>query len=297
LRLSKGYFEQAVAKDPNYALAYVGLAEYYAVVSDYDAVPQSEATPKQKENAKRALALDDSLEEAHAVLALACDSDMEWSEAEKEYERAVALNPSSSRVHVLYGLHFGYVGQQEKSLEQLRRAVELEPLNLNALDNYAGAYFVSREYDRAIEETKKTMEVDPNYAKAHLTLALAYKQKGNYDVWLREWENFARLEGDATEMELVNAAKQGYARGGYREAAKRIAAVREEQAMRGYVDPAIVAVNFAEAGEKDKAFVWLEKGYQEKSSFMEQVAGTEAFDSLKGDPRWAALLKKMGLPQ
>jgi len=147
LNKSRDYFHQAIDKDPNYALAYVGLAEYYNVVGDYAPVPSSETIPKSKSNAKKALAIDDTLAEAHAVLAVASDSDWDWATAEHEFERALELNSSNSRTHVLYGFHLEWLGKLGQALTHYQRAVELEPLNMNALDNLAGAYFSSKQYD------------------------------------------------------------------------------------------------------------------------------------------------------
>src|SRR5262249_36778427 len=139
LEKSKGYFQQAIEKDPNYALAYVGLSEYYAVVSDYAPIPYSETAPKSMANAKKALAVDDTLPEAHALLGINYDSQWDWAAAGREYERALQQSPNLSRTHVLYGFHFEYLGNFEQALLHFKRAVELDPLNLNASDNLATA--------------------------------------------------------------------------------------------------------------------------------------------------------------
>jgi serine/threonine protein kinase/tetratricopeptide (TPR) repeat protein len=192
--LNKGrdYFQQAVERDPNYALAYVGLAEYYAVISDYTYVPYSETNPKVKTYATRALAIDDTQAEAHALLAIAHDVDWEWAAAGREFERALELNPNVSRTHVLYGYHFDYLGSHEQALMHFRRAVELEPLNLNANENLADEYFSSRQYDQVIEYQKKTLEIDPTFGNAHFDLARAYLFTGKFYLWLEEWEKAAR---------------------------------------------------------------------------------------------------------
>ncbi len=157
LNKSRDYFQQAIEKDPNYALAYVGLAEYYGVISglaeyylvlaDYTYVPYSETIPKAKTYATRALAIDDTQAEAHTVLAFAHDIEWEWAAATREFERALELNPNLSRTHVLYGFHFDYLGNFEQALLHYRRAVELDPLNLNALHNLAREYYRTSEKD------------------------------------------------------------------------------------------------------------------------------------------------------
>ena len=297
--LNKGrdYFQQAVERDPNYALAYVGLAEYYAVIADYSYIPYSETIPKAKTYATRALAIDDTHAEAHAVLAVAHDSDWDWAAAAREYERALELDPLNARTHVLYGLHFGSLGNHEQALAHFRRAVELDPLSQNAIDNLAGEYNCSKEYDRVIEYSKKNLEIDPAYAKAHQTLAFAYRMKGNYDLWLEEWGKAAALNNDAEDRAIVKAVKQEYVKAGLRGAMQRRVVLEEEEAKRVYVDPAWIASGYAFLGEKDRAFALLEKAYAEKSGFLPNIKCAVDFDSLRTDPRYAGLLKRMGLPQ
>jgi len=296
LNKARGYFQQAIEKDPNYALAYVGLAEYYAVISDYTYVPYSETNPKAKTYAARALAIDDTQPEAHAVLAIAHDSDWEWAAAAREFERALELNPNLSRTHVLYGVHFVYLGNHEQALLHFRRAVELDPLNLNANGNLAVEYFFSTQYDKAIEQDKKTLEIDPTFASSHFDLSNVYRHTGKYDLWLEEWEKGARLNNDSEELALVEAARREYAKSTYRGAMKRLVALQEEQAKRIYIDPVEIARNYALLGEKDRAFGWLEKAYGEKTGGLPYIKPSPAFDSLRSDPRYASLLKRMGLP-
>ena len=297
LAKSKDFFQQAIDKDPTYALAYVGLAEYYSVVGDYASIPYSETIPKSKISAKKALAIDNTLAEAHAVLAIDYDSEWEWASAGREFERALELNPNLARTHVLYGLHFGYLGNHDQALAHFRRAVELEPLNLNAGDNLATEYFCSKEYDKVIELSKKNLEIDPTYAKSHQSLSVVYRLQGKYDLWLEEWEKWASLNNDLEDMALFKAAKQEYPKSGFRGAMKRVVALEEEQANRIYVDPAWVATGYALLEEKERAFAFLEKAYAEKSSFLPNIKCIRDFDSLRSDPRYADLLKRMGLPQ
>lgn len=296
--LNKGrdFFLQAVEKDPNYALAYVGLAEYYAVISDYTYIPNSETIPKAKTYAKRALAIDDSQAEAHALLGASYDREWNWAAAAREFERAVELNPNLSRTHVLYGFHFDFLGNHEQAFAHYRRAVELDPLNLNANENLAAEYSSSRQYDQAIEYEKKTLEIDPSFSSAHYDLASIYFFTGKYDQWLEEWEKGARLRNDSEDFALIKAVHQEYSKSGFHGALKRLVALQEEQANRIYIDPASIAGNYAFLGEKDLAFRWLEKAYGEKSGFLLYIKIFPAYDSLRSDPRYADLLKRMGLP-
>ena len=296
--LNKGrdYFQQAIEKDPNYALAFVGLAEYYAVVSDYAPIPYSESNPKVKTYASRALAIDDTQAEAHTLLAIAHDSDWEWAAAGREFERALKLDPNNSRTHVLYAFHLDYLGNFEQSIAHYKRAVELDPLNMNAGATLAGEYISIRQYDTVIEMLKKELEIDPNYALAHCILSRANFLKGNYGSWLIEWEKCASLNNDSDKLARVEAAKREYPKSGYRGALKRVVELEEEQAKRIYIDPALIAGDHAFLGEKDLAFAWLEKAYAEKSGILLGLKGEPALDSLRSDPRYADLLKRMGLP-
>ena len=299
--LNKGrdFFQQAVDKDPNYALAYLGLAEYYAVIPDYAPVPSSETSLKSISNAKKALAVDDTLAEAHAVLGISYGSNWDWAAAEHEFQRALESDPNNSRAHVLYGLHLDAMGKQGgEALAHFQRAVELDPLNMNALDNLAGDYFAAKQFDKAIEQAQKNQEIDPAYAVTYRTLAGIYLSMGKYELWLEEWEKYARLSSDAAELALVETAKREYPKSGYRGSIKSVIALEQEQAKRIYTDPAWIAGQYAFLGEKDQAFVWLEKAHTEKSGFLSfNLKCFPSFDSLRSDPRYADLLKRIGLPQ
>jgi tetratricopeptide (TPR) repeat protein len=196
----------------------------------------------------------------------------------------------------LYGIHFSYLGNFEQAITHYRLAVDLDPLNLNANDDLAFGYFFSKQYDLAVEQEKKTLEIDPTFAEAHFDLSIVYLFKGNYNLWLEEWEKAARLNNDSEDMALVKAVKQEYAKSGFRGAMNRLVALEEEQAKRIYIDPALIAGTYAFLGEKDRAFTWLEKAYGEKSGFLSYIKSHPNFDSLRSDPRYADLLKRMGLP-
>src|SRR5438128_674953 len=184
LSKAKDYFQQAIEKDPNYALAYVGLAEYYSALPDYTSTPLREALPNLKFFAMRALAIDDTQAEAHALLGIASDGTWEWAAATREFERALELNPNNARTHVLYALHLEHVGKLDEVLVHVRRAIELDPLNLNGLDNLAEAYIYARQYAQCIEQAKKVLEIDPAYAAAHYHLSVGYELTGKYDLLL-----------------------------------------------------------------------------------------------------------------
>jgi serine/threonine protein kinase/tetratricopeptide (TPR) repeat protein len=297
LNKSRDFFQHAVEKDPSYALAYVGLAEYYGVLPEYTYTPARQTNPKSKAAAARALAIDETLAEAHSLLASADDKDWDWAAAEREFQRALELNPNNARTYVLYSIHLEFLGKMNEVLKHLRRAVGLDPLNLNGLDNLAEAYIYTGQYAQSIEESKKLVEIDPTFANVHIHLSQAYYFTGKYDLWLEEWEKTSTLNNDSEDLVLVDAAKREYPKSGYRGAMKRVVALQEEQSKRIYIDPALIAANYALLGEKDKAFAWLEKAYAEKSGFIGYLKVFPHFDSLRSDSRYADLLKRMGLPQ
>jgi eukaryotic-like serine/threonine-protein kinase len=297
LAKSKEYFQQAIDKDPNYAQAYVGLAEYYSVLPVYTSARNEETNPLAKAAASRALTIDDSLPEAHATLAAAYDQDFDWAAAEREYQRALELDPKNARTHVLYSIHLENLGKLDDVAVHLRRAVELDPLNLNGLDNLAESYLYSRQYSEAIEQAKKVIEIDPNYANAYLHLSQAYLYTGKYDLWLDQWEKAATLNNNGEDLAMIKSMKEKYAKSGLRGALLRSAEYQEEESKRQYVDPALIAMTYAALGDKDKAFAQLDKAAAQKSVFLTYIKVMPDYDSLRSDPRYSALLKRMGLPQ
>jgi len=298
LAKSREYFQQAIDKDPGYALAHVGLAEYWGVLPEYTPTPASDAIPKMSASAERALAIDESLAEAHAILAAAKDRDWEWSAAEEEYQRAIALEPNNARSRVLYAIHLEFLGKMPLVLDQLHHAIQLDPLNMNALDNLAEAYLYTRQFDECIVEGKKIVEIDPTFANVHAHLGLAYLFSGKYDLWLDEWRKWVHLNNDPPlDVASLNAVVEEFRRAGGTAAVKRMATAQEQQARTSYIDPALIASNFAISGDKDNAFLWLEKAASERSAFFQYLKVDPSYDPIRSDPRFAALLKRMGLPQ
>jgi len=297
LAKAKDYFQQAIEKDPNYAQAYIGLAEYYDVLPVYTNTSNAEANPKAIAAAKKALAIDDTLAEAHAILAGSDDLDWQWAAAEQEFRRALELNPNSARTHVLYAIHLEFLGKLNETLDNVRRAIELDPLNLNGLDNLAEAYIYTGQYAESIEQAKKIIEIDPNFANVYIHLADAYRLTGQYDLWLAAEEKAGTLANDTDSLAIFKAVKEEYAKSGYRGALKRRAELTEELSKRMYVDSALVAASYGDLGDKDKAFAWMEKAYAEKSAFISYIKVSRDYDSLRTDPRYTGLLKRMGLPQ
>jgi tetratricopeptide (TPR) repeat protein len=271
LEKSKQLLEQAIALDPNYGLAYLGLAEYYDVLPDYVPVPTRDANPNVKLFVRKALEIDDAQPVAHAVLADSLSSDWEWAAATAEYQRALALDPNSARTHVLFGLFLRYLGKLDEARAQFLKAMELEPLNLNAAHNVALIDREKRDYEKSIEEAKKVLETDANYAIAHQDLSLAFLMLGRYQDWLLEWETHAKITNDSNELAELEAAKQGFARAGIRGAMVAKIRVEEEHSKRSYVDPATIAADYAYLGDRDHAFALLEEAAVEKSNALLRI--------------------------
>ncbi len=297
LAKAKDYFQQAIDKDPNYAQAYVGLAEYYSVLPVYTNASNAEMNPKAIAAAKKALAIDETLAEAHASLASSEDLNWDWDASEREFRRALELNPNSARTHVLYAIHLEFLGKLQETLENVRRAIELDPLNLNGIDNLAEAYIYTGQYAESIEQSKKIVEIDPAFANVYSHLADAYRLTGQYELWLEAEEKVATLSDEPGRLSVVKAMKEEYAKSGFRGALKREAELVEEASKHTYIDPALLASIYGMLGDKDKAFAWLEKAYAEKSAFISYIKVARDYDSLRSDPRYTNLLKRMGLPQ
>ena len=249
-------------KIPNTRLAYVGLADYYIVLPDYAPVPSAETTSKIRGAAEKALALDDQLAEAHSALAGAYWSDWKWDDADREFKRALELNPKYANGHHWYGLFLSWSGRHhEEAIAHMKRAIELDPLNLRFNSNLGQVYWNAKQDQAAMEQLKKTVELDPNFADVHGFLSYIYRSEGNYDLWLSEWGKNAALNNDPEEVKIANAAAEAYRRSGRRAAVAEIdrAAHAIGQKQR-YLDPGIIAVDYAVIGDKDAAFFLAGQG-------------------------------------
>ena len=297
LEKSRQYFQQAIERDPNYAMAYVGLADYYIVLPDYAPVPNSDSPPKALNAAKKALAIDDSLAEGHAAVAGALQASFQWDGAVLEFRRALELNSSNGNTHQWLGLTFSWMGQHDAAIAELKRAVELDPLNLKYNSNLGQAYRNARQYDLAVEQHKKTLEIDPNFASAHGDLGWTYRALGKYDLWLQEWKKMAVLGGDKEEAAIADAATRAYAQAGYRGALTKSIEMRKELFGKRYVDPGAIGGDYASLGNKEEAFRWLERAASEGAASVQSIKVDASLDPIRSDPRFAALLRRLNLPE
>jgi serine/threonine protein kinase/Tfp pilus assembly protein PilF len=295
LEKAKNYFNQAIERDPNYAQAYLGLADYYIVVSDYSPVPVAESSPKASAAAQKALALDDTSSQAHAVLAGSAQNLWKWDEAEREYRRALELDPKNGTAHQWYGIFLSYIGRNEEAIAELKRAQESDPLNLVFSGNLAMSYADARKYDLAVEQFKKTFEMDAN-GPLHGNYAAVALDMKNYDLWLQEWHKAAVVSGDKEDQAMAEEVARVYAKSGPRAAQQKVVQLQLDLAKRRYVDPALIAYNYADLDMRDETFKWLEKGFAEKSESIQFIKAVATMEKYHSDPRYLSLLKRMGLP-
>ena len=294
---SRDYFNQAIERDPGYALAYVGLANYYVAAPDYGPIPESEAAPKAKTAAEKALSIDNSSADAHAALAGSLWSLFQFSAAEAEFQRTLELNPNLGNAQHWFGLFLSWEGRHPEALTHIRRAVELDPLNLQYQCNLGQILANSGQQDAAIEQLKKALEMDPHFAYAHVELRTIYRDMGKYDLAMEEWKKFAALDNDPEESAIAADAGGVYAKSGIKAATAREIELKKQLAKRRYQDPSEIAYLYALLGDKEQTFAWLDKARAEKAGGLEPVKIVRALDQWHSDPRYIDLLKQLGLPQ
>jgi len=287
-----GYFQQAITKDPSYALAYDGLADCYGGLTPLGFVSPKETVPRVREAALKALEIDDTLAEAHASLGyIKAEYDWDWSGGEKEFQRAIELKPSYGDAHREYGIFLRSMGRPEEAIAENKRALELDPFSLIINRSLGLAFYEARQYDQAIEQERKTLELDPNFTQAHDTLGNAYIQKSMYKEGMAEFEKLLAVSpGNPLGLSDLGYA---YAVIGRRAEAQKVLDKLAELSKEKYVPAVDRARIYAGLGEKDKAFEWLGKGYEDRSISTIKVDPT--LDPLRSDPRFIDLLRRMNL--
>ena len=299
MQKSLEYFQQAIDRDPNFALAYSGLADAYVLLGAQDAagwMPANEALPKAKAAALKALEIDDSLAEPHVSLAhINYYYDRDWPTAEREYKRAIELNPNYPIAHQWYAVYLMSAGRFDEALARNRRAQELDPLSLPINMTLGWILLNARQYDQSVEQLRKTMEMDRNFVLAHHRLGLVYEQQGKYDEAITEFKQVLSLSPGKPLG--ITALAHAYALSGKRAEAQRTLAELQEMSKRRYVSPASIALIYAALGDKDQAFAWLERANKERDANLARLKVDPRFDSLRSDPRFADLMRRVELPQ
>lgn len=289
------YFKQAIQIEPNYALAYAGIADCYASLYDYDLIPADSAVPNAKAAASKAIQIDETLAEPHCSLAYVESlHDWNWPEAESEFKKAIALNPNYATSHHWHALSLAFEGRFDESLQEIKRAQELDPLSLPINGNVGRILYFRREFDRAIQQLQYTLELDPNYSGAHYKLAEVYAITGRYQEAVAEYEKWAELDGD---KELATALGKGYAQSGYPGAMQMWLNKLHAQSKEGQVSPYALAVVNLALGKDDQALTWLEKAADDRVSWIVLIKADPKFDSLRKNPRFKDLIRREGLAE
>ncbi len=296
LKVALAYFNQAIDEDPNYAQAYSGLADTYALLGDwqYAVMTPKEAFPRAKAAAIKALELDSTLSEAHNSLAFCFDAfDWDLESAGKEFQRSIELNPGYATAHHWYAWHLSLLGRFDEALEEMRKAKNLDPLSLIINADLAELLVIAHFYDESIIQSRATIAMDPNFALAHNQLAQAYLQKHMNVEAIAELQKAVELSGGSPTC-VANLARAYAASGKTSEAVKLLGDLKNHS-NRGYSDASEVAVVYAALGDKDQAMHWLEIGYEER--FNPGVLLRPGFNPLRSDQRFQDLLRRIGFPR
>jgi TolB-like protein/Tfp pilus assembly protein PilF len=285
------YFQRAIDLDPNYALAYAGLAEGYDKAYFYVQLPLQEVMPKQKAAAAKALQLDDSLAEAHVAMATVYANAWDLNDAAREEERAIQIDPLNVEAHHNYAYRLIDLSKPDQAIAEIKRAQELDPLNMVMNIDVGEILLFARHTDEAISALRQAVEMDPARANAHWDLGLAYEAKGmNAECVAERLEEF-RLNGEKAETiaELRKAFESSGMEGFWR---RRVAQLK---ARPGYTEPFEFVNLYLSLGDKDQTFAWLEKAYRDRNPFMVGLKSSPRSDILRSDPRYDDLVRRVGL--
>ena len=288
-------FQQAIKEDPAYALAYTGLADNYNLASFLNFFPPSEVMPKAKAAAAKALEIDDGLAEAHVSLGYASFTyDWDWTAAGRHFEQALAANPSYVGNHAFYPLYLSSLGRFEEAVAVAKRALDLDPASPSVSHVLAVQLYLSGQFDQALQQTHKTLEMDPQYAVAHAMLGQAYVCKGCYGEAVPHLEKYLELSrGGAPALGLLGYA---LARLGKRNEALRMVDDLSALSKGSFVTAFFFALVYAGLGDKDQAFAWLKKACDERFNRLAYIKVEALWDPLRSDPRFAELLRHVGIP-
>jgi DNA-binding winged helix-turn-helix (wHTH) protein/Tfp pilus assembly protein PilF len=293
IKKSIEYFERAINLDPNYALAYAGLAVAYVTTAYQEMVPPAEACFRAKTAARKALEIDEQLGQAHTALGVLHFRNLELSEGVREFQRAIDLDPNYSPAHMWYSYYLMALGQFDEAVAEARRAQELDPLSLIINTQTGTPFFYMRQYDRAIEQYQKALEMDPQFPPARYWLGRAYTQKGAYSEAIEDLR--PTVTANPRLKAYITPLAYAYAVSGQRSEAVKLLDELREQAKQRSISAYYIALIYAGLGEKDQAFLWLEKAYQENADGIIFLNVEPGFDGLRPDPRFQDLSRRMRL--
>jgi tetratricopeptide (TPR) repeat protein len=296
LRQAIQFYKQAVEKDPGYALGYAGLAETYDLLPQYSAASPNDSMPQAKAMALKALSIDDSLVEAHVVLAdyLAL-FEFDRVGAEKEFRRAIDLNPSYATAHQWMGTDvYASLKRFDEAIAELKRAEELDPLSPIIATNLGDVLLYARRYDEAIAQYKRVIAFDSNFQFGHFELALAYRSKGMYPESIGEFRKGLDLGYDSQSTAYLADA---LARSGQKDEAQKLLDGLKKESAEHYVQSYAIAIAYLGLGNKDEAVSWLEKDIAEHSTQTANYSVDPELDDLRSDPRFKDMLRRLNLPE
>ena len=295
LRKAIDYFNQAVAKDPTYALAYAGLADSYMLLPNYGGASAKESIAPARAAITKALALDNSLAEAHASLGLLDTLELRLERAVGDFERAIELKPNYATAHHWLMLGQLSLGRFDQAIAEGKRAIELDPLSLIINADYAWAYACAHRFDEAEKQARKTLEIDPRFFLAHYYLGGILQRKGRLDEAIPEFQKSVELNDDAYSIAMLG---QAYARNGQKDEAQKILSRLTDEAKSRYVAPYASAVLYLGLGDKERALAELERAYQTcDNNYLFVLKVDPMTDELRGDPRFEALVQKITAPK
>lgn len=297
LETAISYFNQAIAEDPGYALAYSGLADSYSVLHFFGGSPNEEFA-KSNAAARKALELDPGLAHPHAVLGSnEMEYDWDFAGGESEFKKAIELDPNDATAHQWYAEELSALGRHQEALAEIKRAHELDPLSPVITRVLGGTLITAEQYDQGIEVCKQLAQENPTFAIAHDCLFYAYWSKRMYPEAVKEFNANVRLTRNAEDLANAAALDRGFRSGGWPVGEAQLAAVFENRRKTGYASPFMIARLYADCGDKDNAFHWLDIAYRERDSLLIGLTTSPQFASLRSEPRYAELVDKIGLPK
>ena len=294
--LKKGieFFQKAIEKDPNYALAYSGLADSHCLLGWYGGASSKESLPKSKEAAKKALEIDRELPEALASMGFVLKWDWDWLASEKWLKKAIEANPRYASAYNFYSTYLASTGRFEEGIHQIEKAMEFEPLS-PAIHSVAGwVFYFAGQFDRAVEQGRRTVTLDPEFAGGHHRLGMALVQKGLYEEAAAEFREAITLTRGSPMM--VAALGLVHALSGKKKEAQEALEELKEISKQEYVPPYDLALLSTGLGEKKQALEWLEEAYEEHSQKLYMLKVEPVFDSLRSEPKFQELIQRLGFP-
>ena len=296
LKLAFAYFQQALELDPQYAAAYAGLADSYAMLPFYTDTPPREAFPKAKAAATKALQLDDALAEAHASMAyVKTYFDWDWAAAEQEFKRTLELNPNHSAARHAYSRYLASLGRLTEARAELKRAQELDPLSLLVQANAGVISYFGRQYGEAMQELRKTNELDPHFPVPYWGMGLCYEQQGKYEEAIAQFQK--TIESSGRGANTIASLGHVFGLAARPVEAQKILLELKERSKQRYVSSYQFALVELGVGRTDQAIRELEAAFEERSTLLTYLKMDPRFDPLRSDPRFQDLLRRIGLPR